>query len=62
VDGDGLTVVASTAKLFSQRPSSLVGIPDPVLALAFDLAAAERLLRVAKDAVSEELPVNQTCL
>jgi hypothetical protein len=36
--------VMAAAKLYSARPSALLAIPDPVLALAVDLAAAERAM------------------
>jgi len=35
--------VIAAAKLFSSRPSELLAIEDPVMALAFDLAAVERV-------------------
>lgn len=50
--------VLATAKLFSCRPSELMAIEDPVLALAFDLAAAARVIRGAKD----EEPVEKVYL
>ena len=36
-------MLAVTARTFGQRPSALLAIEDPVLALAVDLAAAVRL-------------------
>ncbi len=41
---ENFLLVAITAERFACRPSSLVGLRDPVLALDFDLAAAARLL------------------
>lgn len=35
-----------TADLFHQRPSALLAIGDPVVALNFDLAAARVLMRL----------------
>lgn len=47
-----------TAERFGCRPSCLVGLNDPVLALDFDLAAAAKLLgaeRAAANALTEGL-------
>ncbi|MEJ2010132.1 MAG: hypothetical protein P8Z30_18585 [Acidobacteriota bacterium] len=55
-------LLAIAAEKFGCRPSRMVGLRDPVLALDFDLAAAARLLeaeRAAADAVTggfEEVP------
>lgn len=38
-----MTALAVTAKTFGQRPSALLGVNDPVLALAIDLAATVKL-------------------
>ncbi len=38
-----MLAVVATAKQFSLRPSELLGIEDPVLALNFDMAATTRL-------------------
>ena len=38
------------AEKFGCRPSQMVGLRDPVLALDFDLAAAARLLNVERAA------------
>jgi hypothetical protein len=49
-------LLAVTAQKFGCRPSDLVRLRDPVLALDFDLAAAARLLaveRAASEAVTE---------
>jgi hypothetical protein len=42
--------LAVTAHRFGCRPSELVRLRDPVLALDFDLAAAARLLNVERAA------------
>lgn len=42
--------VVTTAKLFSCRPSSLLRIEDPWVALAFDLAAAKTALEATSGA------------
>ena len=47
-------MVAQTARMFGQRPSSLMRMTDPVLALAFDLAAAERLAAADADALDPD--------
>ncbi|HEV2248716.1 MAG TPA: hypothetical protein VGW37_18895 [Terriglobia bacterium] len=49
-------LVAMAAEKFGCRPSRLVGLNDPVLALDFDLAAAAKLLdaeRAAANALTE---------
>jgi len=51
-------LLAMAAEKFGCRPSRLVGLNDPVLALDFDLAAAARLLgaeRAAANALTEGL-------
>ncbi len=51
-------LLAMAAEKFGCRPSRMVGLPDPVLALDFDLAAAARLLsaeRAAANALTEGL-------
>jgi hypothetical protein len=40
------------AEKFGCRPSRMVGLSDPVLALDFDLAAAARLLNVERAAAT----------
>ena len=50
--------LALTAKTFSSRPSELLAVDDPVVALMVDLAAAKLLLSPAK----EEESRNQICL
>jgi ABC-type phosphate/phosphonate transport system ATPase subunit len=40
----------ATAKAFYQRPSTLLAIEDPVLALNFDLAATAVLARLKQEA------------
>ncbi|HXH49723.1 MAG TPA: hypothetical protein VNM47_10275 [Terriglobia bacterium] len=49
-------LLAMAAEKFGCRPSRMVGLRDPVLALDFDLAAAARLLgaeRAAANALTE---------
>ena len=49
-------LLAMAAEKFSCRPSQMVGLRDPVLALDFDLAAAARLLgaeRASANALTE---------
>jgi hypothetical protein len=49
-------LLAIAAEKFGCRPSRMVGLHDPVLALDFDLAAAARLLgaeRAAANALTE---------
>jgi hypothetical protein len=51
-------LLAMAAEKFGCRPSRMVGLGDPVLALDFDLAAAARLLkneRAAANALAEGL-------
>jgi len=51
-------LLAMAAEKFGCRPSRMVGLRDPVLALDFDLAAAAKLLaaeRAAVTAVTEGL-------
>ena len=52
--------VVMAAQLFSVRPSALMAIEDPVLALEFDLAAAQKLLEWKKGEDSE--PAERLCL
>jgi hypothetical protein len=56
-----LTAVLVTAEEFSCRPSELLAIEDPVLALAVDLAARQRAveLRSGKEPAG---PVERMCL
>ena len=42
-----MLALAATAKMFAARPSALLGIQDPVLALSFDMAAMVRLRQAA---------------
>jgi len=42
-----MVALVATAKTFSCRPSELLAIEDPVLALAVDLAGAQRLMSEA---------------
>ena len=49
-------LLAMAAEKFGCRPSQMVGLRDPVLALDFDLAAAARLMdseRAAAQAMTE---------
>ena len=51
-------LLAMAAERFGCRPSRMVGLSDPVLALDFDLAAAARLLgaeRAAANALTESM-------
>jgi hypothetical protein len=53
-------LLAMAAEKFGCRPSRMVGLRDPVLALDFDLAAAARLLgaeRAAANALAEGFEV-----
>jgi hypothetical protein len=54
VKSENFTLLAIAAEKFGCRPSSLVHLPDPVLALDFDLAAAARLLEVARAAIGAD--------
>ena len=49
-----------TAKLFSCRPSSLLQIGDPWVALAFDLAAGTAMMEAISDA--EQRVADRICL
>lgn len=49
VAGEELTAIAATAERFGSRPSELLAIADPVLALMVDLAAAARLNKAAEE-------------
>jgi hypothetical protein len=55
-----MTAVAMAAKTFSQRPSTLLGVRDPVLALALDLAGMERLVEL-RERASDELAGGSAC-
>ncbi len=44
-----MLAVVATAKQFSIRPSELMAIEDPVLALGFDMAATVRLQQQLKE-------------
>ena len=44
VTSDNLLVLALVARNFSQRPSTLLEIPNPATAMDFDVCAALRLL------------------
>lgn len=52
---EGFLLIAVAAEKFGARPSALVGLRDPVLALDFDLAAAARLLARERAASSAGL-------
>jgi len=51
-----MLAVVATAKAFSIRPSELMAIDDPVLALNFDLAATVRSRELLAE---QEPPVNR---
>jgi len=57
VRGESFLLLAMAAQKFGARPSELVGLGDPVLALDFDLAAAARLL-AAQRAAETDLAAN----
>jgi hypothetical protein len=44
-----MLALAATGQRFGTRPSALLAIEDPVLALAVDLAAAATLAQAEKD-------------
>ena len=44
MQSENFLLVAVAAEKFACRPSRMVGLEDPVLALDFDLAAAARLI------------------
>ena len=48
-----MTALVVTAKAFAARPSELMNIRDPMLALAFDLAAAGELARINRESNGE---------
>jgi hypothetical protein len=50
VKSENFTLVAIAAEMFSCRPSALVALRDPLLALDFDLAAAAHLLALRRPA------------
>jgi hypothetical protein len=53
VQSENFLLVSVAAAKFGARPSQLVGLRDPVLALDFDLAAAARLLAAERAAHTE---------
>ena len=53
MQSENFLFISITAEKFGCRPSRLVGLRDPVLALDFDLAAAARLLAAARAASGE---------
>ena len=55
--GENFLLLSLAAAKFGARPSALVGLGDPVLALDFDLAATARLL-AAERAASTHLAAN----
>jgi hypothetical protein len=55
VRSESFLLLAMAAQQFGARPSALVGLDDPVLALDFDLAAAARLLAAERAASSTGL-------
>ena len=58
---DNFTLLAMAAEKFGCRPSQMVGLRDPVLALDFDLAAAARLMdseRAAARSLTEDYEGN----
>jgi hypothetical protein len=54
VRSDEFLLVAVAAEKFGCRPSQMVKLSDPVLALDFDLAAAARLLEARRAATEPE--------
>jgi len=50
VKSENFTLLAIAAEKFGCRPSELIDLRDPVLALDLDLAAAARLLRFSPSA------------
>lgn len=53
MQSENFLLVSVAAAKFGARPSQLVGLGDPVLALDFDLAAAARLLAAERTAQAE---------
>lgn len=53
--GESFLLIAMSAAKFGARPSALVGLRDPVLALDFDLAATARLLAAERAAANAGL-------
>ena len=49
---ENFLLVAAAAEKFACRPSRMVGLEDPVLALDFDLAAAARLMERERSALA----------
>ena len=50
---ENFLLVAAAAEKFACRPSRMVGLEDPLLALDFDLAAAARLMERESAALTE---------
>ena len=53
MQSEHFVLVALAAEKFSCRPSRMVGLDDPVLALDFDLAAAARLMERERALLNE---------
>ena len=53
MQSENFLLISVAAARFAARPSQLVGLHDPVLALDFDLAAAARLLEAERVAGTE---------
>ena len=53
MQSENFLLISVAAARFGARPSQLVGLQDPVLALDFDLAAAARLLAAERTASGE---------
>ena len=53
MQSENFLLVAAAAEKFACRPSRMVGLEDPVLALDFDLAAAARLIERERAALTE---------
>ncbi len=51
---ENFLLVALAAEKFACRPSGMVGLDDPVLALDFDLAAAARLVERERIALAAQ--------
>jgi hypothetical protein len=52
VRGESFLLLAMSAARFGARPSKMVGLRDPVLALDFDLAATARLLAAERGTIA----------
>ena len=50
---ENFLLVAAAAEKFACRPSRMVGLEDPLLALDFDLAAAARLMDRERAALAQ---------